>query len=579
MIKYLKIFFILTLLTNLAFGQGDCPGQGERFLTGSTYYWYWSGTLTSPTTIRDSDSTYSSNHAESVVRNYIQEALDAWCGHADDVVSFEESQSTGTNTLEFFFEADDDPLHYGQYYDTFRIRIDAITWADDDDLEGIYPDIYTVILHEIGHAFAFLDAATGTTIMNYQAGQIKGFTSCDIATLKNLYNPQDTLVFKNDFGSGGKMNIDNHMYYNIPDTGITKIWGADDFPKTSVAQDGQDIGDYIRIWKIWSDNETDSAHTFGTGDGGEYTAQFYKEFDIDFTNKYGTSGTGGIIEVKGSQDNSPTSDFQVREDLSIDADAINQTINGIYFTFESWTKDGGQTIPPSEMTSGSPPFIPTDHTTYECNLQGKPVNTYRNLSLNYGDIGEEIELNWSAHPDTDVEGYIIWRKVKNNGVMGEALKLDSLGRTTTTYTDIEYIVANTTWINVFYDVQAYYAPDQTYADHNYIPIYAEAGHDIKTNDASIAAIVEEVPTAYSIGNYPNPFNPSTIIQYTLPENDFVTLKIYDMLGKEISTLVKEKKSAGTYNVEFDASRLPSGVYIYSIVTNKFRQSKKMILTK
>lgn len=80
-------------------------------------------------------------------------------------------------------------------------------------------------------------------------------------------------------------------------------------------------------------------------------------------------------------------------------------------------------------------------------------------------------------------------------------------------------------------------------------------------------------------NYPNPFNPTTTINYQLPENGFVTIKIYDMLGKEIATLVNENKSAGYYKVEFNASKLTSGVYIYTINANNFIQSKKMLLTK
>ncbi len=89
----------------------------------------------------------------------------------------------------------------------------------------------------------------------------------------------------------------------------------------------------------------------------------------------------------------------------------------------------------------------------------------------------------------------------------------------------------------------------------------------------------ERPTEYSISNYPNPFNPTTTINYQLPENGFVTIKVYDMLGKEIATLVNENKSAGYYKINFDASKLTSGVYIYTINAGKYSQSKKMLLMK
>jgi hypothetical protein len=80
-------------------------------------------------------------------------------------------------------------------------------------------------------------------------------------------------------------------------------------------------------------------------------------------------------------------------------------------------------------------------------------------------------------------------------------------------------------------------------------------------------------------NYPNPFNPSTSIEYSIVSGEFVSLKVYDMIGKEITTLVNENKSAGNYKVNFDASSLASGVYIYKLTAGNFSESKKMILAK
>jgi len=80
-------------------------------------------------------------------------------------------------------------------------------------------------------------------------------------------------------------------------------------------------------------------------------------------------------------------------------------------------------------------------------------------------------------------------------------------------------------------------------------------------------------------NYPNPFNPSTKISYSLREGGLVTLKVYDILGKEVASLLNENKPAGNYEIEFNASKLTSGVYIYSIKAGKFKQSKKMLLMK
>ncbi|AFH48082.1 Peptidase S8/S53 subtilisin kexin sedolisin [Ignavibacterium album JCM 16511] len=80
-------------------------------------------------------------------------------------------------------------------------------------------------------------------------------------------------------------------------------------------------------------------------------------------------------------------------------------------------------------------------------------------------------------------------------------------------------------------------------------------------------------------NYPNPFNPSTKISWQSPVGSWQTLKVYDMLGREVATLVDEYRQAGNYEIEFNASNLPSGVYISKPQAGEFVQNKKMILTK
>ncbi|MBE0538076.1 MAG: T9SS type A sorting domain-containing protein [Ignavibacterium sp.] len=88
------------------------------------------------------------------------------------------------------------------------------------------------------------------------------------------------------------------------------------------------------------------------------------------------------------------------------------------------------------------------------------------------------------------------------------------------------------------------------------------------------------PSEFSLDqNYPNPFNPSTKISYSIKEEGLVTLNVYDILGKEIAILVNEIQPAGFYEVEFNASSLPSGMYIYKILSGQFSDVKKMLLTK
>jgi len=103
------------------------------------------------------------------------------------------------------------------------------------------------------------------------------------------------------------------------------------------------------------------------------------------------------------------------------------------------------------------------------------------------------------------------------------------------------------------------------------------------NDLTIAEL--DVPTSYALEqNYPNPFNPSTTIHYQIPNAGHVLLKVYDMLGREVATLVDGVKEVGSYSATFDGARLASGVYIMRLVASSqegksFVQTKKMVLMK
>jgi len=89
-----------------------------------------------------------------------------------------------------------------------------------------------------------------------------------------------------------------------------------------------------------------------------------------------------------------------------------------------------------------------------------------------------------------------------------------------------------------------------------------------------------IPTDYSLSqNFPNPFNPSTVISYQISAFSKVILKVFDVLGREVATLVNEEKSAGSYTVELNASKLASGVYFYKLIAGEFSSTKKMILMK
>ena len=93
-------------------------------------------------------------------------------------------------------------------------------------------------------------------------------------------------------------------------------------------------------------------------------------------------------------------------------------------------------------------------------------------------------------------------------------------------------------------------------------------------------VVIGLPVSYGLSqNYPNPFNPSTKIEFQIPTDGSVSVKIFDMSGKEVSSLLNEFKSAGYYSINFNASALSSGTYFYTITSSSFTATKKMVLMK
>ena len=93
-------------------------------------------------------------------------------------------------------------------------------------------------------------------------------------------------------------------------------------------------------------------------------------------------------------------------------------------------------------------------------------------------------------------------------------------------------------------------------------------------------VYSSIPTEYSLEqNYPNPFNPSTAIRYSIPQEGHVSLRVYNLIGSEIATLINGYRDAGTYEVKFNATDLASGTYFYALTVNNFMSTKKMSIVK
>lgn len=141
--------------------------------------------------------------------------------------------------------------------------------------------------------------------------------------------------------------------------------------------------------------------------------------------------------------------------------------------------------------------------------------------------------------------------------------------------------AGNTWVvqkveplNSYYDI-SFVNQDYGLASGKAIISYTSNGSLTSVNQIS-----SEVPDKYSLKqNYPNPFNPSTKINYDIKTSGFVSMKVFDALGKEVASLVNENQTPGTYQVGFNAAGLNSGIYFYTLTTGNFSETKKMILVK
>jgi hypothetical protein len=111
-------------------------------------------------------------------------------------------------------------------------------------------------------------------------------------------------------------------------------------------------------------------------------------------------------------------------------------------------------------------------------------------------------------------------------------------------------------------------------------IYQIWAGPVDLSTIGIRQIESAVPDGFSLEqNYPNPFNPSTVIRYSLIENGIVSLKVFNLLGKVVETLISQKQVAGRYEIDFSGDDLPSGVYYYQLNTGARSETKKMLLLR
>ena len=174
-------------------------------------------------------------------------------------------------------------------------------------------------------------------------------------------------------------------------------------------------------------------------------------------------------------------------------------------------------------------------------------------------MDQNVVLNWSTATETNNSGFNIERRLNNKS--WETISFVSGAGTTTetkvySYSDNGLNVGNYTYRlkQIDFNGTSEYSP--------------EVNVDV---NAPLTFALEQ--------NYPNPFNPSTVIKYSVAKDGFVNVSIFNLLGQKVATLVNENIKAGSYDVNFNASALSSGIYLYSIEASDFRAMKKMMLMK
>lgn len=191
------------------------------------------------------------------------------------------------------------------------------------------------------------------------------------------------------------------------------------------------------------------------------------------------------------------------------------------------------------------------------------------LSFTSEVTGNDVKLFWSTATETNNSGFEIQKQVANR--QSAVSKWESIGFVPGFGTTTE--------------VHHYSFVDESLQSGNYQYRLKQVDFDGSFTYSDIIEVEVLSPNVFSLEqNYPNPYNPSTTIRYEIPEQSFVTIKVYDVLGNEIATLVNEEKPAGSYEVEFniysdEGQNLVSGVYFYKLQVGNFIQTKKMVLTK
>ncbi|MBZ0201302.1 MAG: T9SS type A sorting domain-containing protein, partial [Ignavibacteriaceae bacterium] len=187
-------------------------------------------------------------------------------------------------------------------------------------------------------------------------------------------------------------------------------------------------------------------------------------------------------------------------------------------------------------------------------------------------------LVWVPHPTFTTTHYKVYRALSNQPSQHPLTltysNIATVSSSTFSITDMDITLDPSPDKYAFYYVKAYNSGNSTYSDMTNI---VNAAGDYLPQKKGTEGI--EIYNYQLLSNYPNPFNPTTEISYSIAKDDFVSLSVYDILGREVEKLVSEVKPAGNYKVTFNGSNISSGVYFYQLKAGEFSSIKKLVLAK
>lgn len=387
-----------------------------------------------------------------------------------------------------------------------------------------------------------------------------------------------------------EIEVDNNYtggQVKVKNTVRSTPWSEEDLEWNSsvnldAVDDGKVISGIKRDFNRWlkDEDEISRANSINVLIIGNYTstaeweAEYYNYYHFTFQNNFSGLSSNGDMKINGTTENniSLQDTFWVQEEGSISFQALSHSYNYINYSFDYWNDQGS--------TSSRTVSNVSDHDSFTAYFVGKPTKV-NGFEFDCG-VGDPIYFTWDQHSNSNVK-YRIYRKRKNQyGQMSSPVLIATLNNNITSYTDYDYEKASSYIWLLYYDVRAYYTTEQTESDQDWYAVYGQAMPKIMNDQ--IPEKITELPTTFSLTNYPNPFNPETNFTYSLPEMTNIKMKIYNSQGKIVRTIHEGIKAAGNYSSKWNGindsgQQVSSGVYYVIMELPDRIISRKLILTR